>query len=65
MNRISTISKYRQEDTQQNEKYLVRVMWNVLYPAMKEASLVSDCLPDPPTPTKRTLPPGCRRIREI
>jgi hypothetical protein len=40
-------------------------MWNVLYPAMNDANLVNDCLPEPPTPTRRTLPPGCRNVREI
>ena len=45
--------------------YLVKVIWNVLYPAMKEASLVSDCLPEPPTPTRRACPLGVRMIREI
>ena len=45
--------------------YRVRAIWNVLYPAMKDASLVSDCLPEPPTPTSRALPPGLRMMRDI
>lgn len=36
-----------------------------MYPAIKEASLVSDCLPEPPTPTRRALPHGVRIIRDI
>ncbi len=32
---------------------------------MKEASLVSDCLPEPPTPTSKALPRGVRITREI
>lgn len=32
---------------------------------MKEASLVRDCLPEPPTPTRRAFPLGVRMIREI
>ena len=34
--------------------------WKVLYPAMKVASLVRLCLPDPPTPTSIRFPPGLR-----
>lgn len=45
--------------------HLVSVIWKILYPAIKEASLVRDCLPDPPTPTRRALPHGVRIIREI
>ena len=43
---------------------LVRVIWKVLYPAMKEASLVRDCFPEPPTPTSRALPRGVRMMRD-
>lgn len=43
----------------------VSVIWNVLYPAMKEANFVSDCFPDPPTPTNMTFPRGCLITREI
>jgi len=32
---------------------------------MKEASLVKDCFPDPPTPTNRALPRGRRMILDI
>ena len=45
--------------------HLESVIWKILYPAIKEASLVSDCLPEPPTPTRRALPHGVRMIREI
>ena len=45
--------------------YLVSVIWNILYPAIKEASRVRDCLPEPPTPTRRAFPHGVRMIREI
>lgn len=45
--------------------YLVSVIWKVLYPAMKDARRVSDCLPEPPTPTKRAWPRGVRMMREI
>ena len=44
---------------------LESVIWKILYPAIKEASLVSDCLPEPPTPTRRALPHGVRIIRDI
>lgn len=46
-------------------QYLERVIWKILYPAMKEANLVRDCLPEPPTPTRRALPHGVRIIRDI
>lgn len=42
----------------------MRVIWKVLYPAMKEASLVRDCFPEPPTPTSRALPRGVRMMRD-
>ena len=42
-----------------------RVIWKVLYPAMNDASLVSDCLPEPPTPTSSAWPFGVRMMREI
>lgn len=45
--------------------HLVIVIWKFLYPGMKEASLVSDCLPLPPTPTSMALPRGVRIIRDI
>ena len=45
--------------------YLVIAIWNVLYPAMHDAKRVSDCLPEPPTPTSNAFPPGDRIIREI
>ena len=45
--------------------YLERVIWKILYPAIKEANLVRDCLPEPPTPTRRALPQGVRIIRDI
>jgi len=44
---------------------LVRVIWKILYPDTKDASLVKDCLPEPPTPTSRALPRGVRIIRKI
>lgn len=44
------------------EHYRVRVIWKILYPAMNEASLVRLCLPEPPTPTNKALPPGVRII---
>lgn len=44
------------------EHYRVRVIWKILYPAMKEANLVRLCLPEPPTPTSRALPPAVRII---
>lgn len=44
------------------EHYRVRVIWKILYPAMNEASLVKLCLPEPPTPTNKALPPGVRII---
>jgi hypothetical protein len=34
----------------------------VSYYKMKEASLAKLCLPLPPTPTNRALPPGWKRI---
>ena len=43
----------------------VRVIWKILYPAMKEANLVRLCLPEPPTPTSRALPLSVRMMREI
>ena len=52
-------------DTKQSLPYLVRVIWNVLYPAMKEESRVRLCLPEPPTPTASAWPLGVRIIREI
>jgi len=45
--------------------YLVRVIWKVRYPAMKEARRVNDCFPEPPTPTSSAWPRGVRMIREI
>jgi len=45
--------------------YLVRVIWKVRYPAMNDARRVSDCLPEPPTPTSSAWPRGIRMIREI
>ena len=45
--------------------HLVSVIWKILYPAIKEASRVRDCLPEPPTPTRRAFPQGVRIIREI
>lgn len=32
---------------------------------MKEASVVKDCLPDPPTPTSNILPPGVLKTLQI
>ncbi len=46
-------------------RYLVNVIWKVLYPAINEASLVKDCFPLPPTPTNNALPLGVLIIREI
>lgn len=43
----------------------VSVIWKVWYPAMKDASLVRLCFPEPPTPTSRALPCGVLRMREI
>jgi len=40
------------------------VIWKFLYPAMNDASLVIDCLPEPPTPTKSALPRSVRMILE-
>lgn len=45
-----------------SEYYRVRVIWKMSYPAMNEASLVKLCLPEPPTPTNKALPPGVRII---
>ena len=45
--------------------YLVKVIWNILYPAMKEANRVRDCFPEPPTPTSNAFPRGVLMIREI
>lgn len=45
--------------------YLVNIIWNVSYPATKDASLVKLCFPEPPTPTKRAFPRGVRITREI
>ena len=45
--------------------YLLRVIWNILYPAINDANLVSDCFPEPPTPTNRALPRGVRIILDI
>lgn len=42
--------------------YRVRVIWKKSNEAMKEASLVKLCLPEPPTPTSKALPPGVRII---
>ena len=36
-----------------------------MYPDTKDASLVKDCLPEPPTPTSRALPRGVRIMRRI
>ena len=32
---------------------------------MKQPSRVSDCRPEPPTPTSIALPRSCRRMREM
>lgn len=45
--------------------YLVIAIWKVLYPATKEANLVMDCFPDPPTPTSTKLPRGMRMVLEM
>lgn len=42
--------------------YRVRVIWKKSNEAMNEASLVKLCLPEPPTPTSKALPPGVRII---
>lgn len=47
------------------ETYLVSVIWNVLYPAINEDSLVKLCLPEPPTPTNKAWPLGVLITREI
>lgn len=39
--------------------------WNKSYPAMWVARYVSDCLPEPPTPTSKAWLRRCLRIREI
>ena len=44
---------------------LVRVIWKILYPDTNDASLVKDCLPEPPTPTSRECPRGVRITRRI
>ena len=45
--------------------YLVNVIWNIWYPAIKEANLERLCFPDPPTPTSNAFPHDVRIIREI
>ena len=45
--------------------YLVSVIWNILYPAMKDASLVRLCFPEPPTPTNKAFPRGILIILDI
>lgn len=63
---VSTANEWMTElKTNKEHPYLVSVIWKVLYPAMKEANLVNDCLPDPPTPTKRAWPLGVLIMREI
>lgn len=44
--------------------YRVIAIWKVLYPAIKDDSLVSDCFPEPPTPTNITFPRGWRIARD-
>mmetsp|Transcript_17181 Transcript_17181/g.65159 ORF Transcript_17181/g.65159 Transcript_17181/m.65159 type:complete len:246 (-) Transcript_17181:1928-2665(-) len=46
-------------------KLLESSIWISLYPAMKVASLVAHCLPEPPTPTSSEWPPGILRTRAI
>lgn len=45
--------------------YLVNVIWNIWYPAIKEANLERLCFPEPPTPTSNAFPHDVRIIREI
>ena len=48
----------------ESSHYRVSVIWKVLYPAIKDDSLVSDCFPEPPTPTNITFPRGWRITRD-
>jgi hypothetical protein len=45
--------------------HLVSVIWNIWYPAIKEASFERLCFPEPPTPTSNAFPQEVRMIREI
>ena len=40
-------------------------IWKTVKPATKVASLESDCLPMPPTPTSSACPPGDSMMREM
>ena len=43
----------------------VSLIWKTVWPPMKAARRVSDCLPEPPTPTSSALPRGSEMMREM
>lgn len=44
---------------------LVTKIWKMSCPLMYDAKRASDCLPEPPTPTRKALPRGLDVMREI